>query len=99
MIVTSIRKGLNALSSNSAVIIQSIIIQVQGLLDEENREDLIEEICEEYQEIREDYQESLKVLYKAVWRVLKLILVACKKYLFFEINPFMPGGNKKFTHT
>ena len=45
------------------LIIQFIIIQVQGLLDEENRVELIEELCEEYQEIREDYQESLKVVF------------------------------------
>lgn len=36
------------------------VVVVQGLLDEENRDDLIEELDEEYQEIREDYQESLK---------------------------------------
>ena len=67
------------------LIIQSIIIQVQGLLDEENREELIEEICEEYQEIREDYQESLKVVfspYKAVWRIPKLILIGYKKIIY-----------------
>ena len=36
--------------------------QVSSLLDEKVRDELVEDVAEEYEEIREEYYESLKVV-------------------------------------
>lgn len=38
-----------------------MLLQAQALMDEDSRQELVEEIIEEYDEIREDYQDSIKV--------------------------------------
>ena len=39
----------------------SYTFQVSSLLDEKLRDELVEDVAEEYEEIREEYYESLKV--------------------------------------
>lgn len=38
-----------------------LCVQVQALMDENSRAELVEEVDEEYEEIREEYKDSIKV--------------------------------------
>ena len=39
-----------------------ILLQCSALLDKEAKEDFVEEISEEYEEVREEHYDTLKVL-------------------------------------
>ena len=57
-------------------------MQVSSLLDDKLRDELVEDIAEEYEEIREEYYESLKVTrldkkLRCHWGELLLIVIPC----------------------
>ena len=43
------------------------VVVTQALLDEENREELIDEVKEEYEEIREEYKHAIKVVQFSIY--------------------------------
>ena len=51
-------------------------MQVSSLLDEKNKDVLIEDVAEEYQEIREEYYETLKVTHTISCRYKNIIILS-----------------------